>query len=130
MWRWIKNVMGVMSPLSFQLLLMQKGQYVGKDQLGNKYYKGKPRKGYRHDRRWVVYSGAPEASSVPPEWHGWLHHQSDTVPSEDGPSFRRSWQKPHTPNLTSTDMAYRPPGHALAKGKRDKATGDYEAWSP
>lgn len=102
---------------------------VGHDSSGNRYYSGSPRKGYNRDRRWVVYKGDPEASNVPPEWHGWLHHQTDEVPADSG-SFRRSWQKPHRPNLTGTNAAYRPPGHVLAGGRRDKATGDYEPWMP
>ncbi len=32
--------------------------------------------------------------------------------------------------MTGTSQAYRPQGHILSGGKRDKATGDYEAWSP
>lgn len=75
-----------------------------------------------------MYKGAPEASSVPPEWHGWLHHQTDEVPSEE--AFRRPWQKPHKPNMTGTSGAYHPPGHILEGGKRSKGTGDYEAWTP
>jgi NADH:ubiquinone oxidoreductase subunit len=67
---------------------------------------------------------------VPPEWHGWLHHQSDVAPDESELSFRRPWQKPHQPNMTGTDQAYRPKGHILEGGQRDKAAGDYEAWSP
>ena len=77
-----------------------------------------------------MYEGVPEASKVPPEWHGWLHHQTNTVPSEDAPSFRRVWQKPPQANLTGTNKAYRPPGHILEGGQRDKATGDYKAWTP
>lgn len=103
---------------------------VGEDQLGNKYYAAAPRKGYKRERRWVMYKGAPEASSVPPEWHGWLHHQSDVIPSEDNESYRREWQAPHKPNMTGTNAAYHPPGHILEGGKRDSATGDYEAWKP
>ena len=64
------------------------------------------------------------------EWFGWLHHQSDRVPESGEESFRRLWQKPHNPNLTGTAQAYRPPGHLLKGGQRDKATGDYEAWRP
>ncbi|MCD8497360.1 MAG: NADH:ubiquinone oxidoreductase subunit NDUFA12 [Alphaproteobacteria bacterium] len=103
---------------------------VGTDQLGNKYYVGKPRKGYKHERRWVMYNGAPEASKVPPEWHGWLHHQTDELPQDGAESYRQPWQKPHQQNLTGTNAAYRPPGHVLKGGKRDTATGDYEAWKP
>ena len=128
--RALKKILGITSPLSFNLLVWRSGEYVGQDYFGNKYYRGKAKKGYTHERRWVSYAAEIEASSIPPEWHGWMHHQTNTVPNEDGASFRRTWQKPHTPNLTATDEAYRPPGHALSGGKRDKATGDYEAWTP
>lgn len=77
-----------------------------------------------------MYKGEVEATRVPPEWHGWLHHQSNEIPDPDRESFRRSWQKPHQANRTGTNLAYRPPGHLLEGGKREKATGDYEAWTP
>ena len=35
-----------------------------------------------------------------------------------------------TINLTGTGLAYRPPGHLKSGGRREKATGDYEAWKP
>lgn len=120
---------GVLSPAHINLFNWRmRGEFVGADQFGNKYYKGAPRKGYKRERRWVMYKDVPEASMVPPEWHGWLHYQSDIVPSDE--SYRREWQAPHKPNLTGTKAAYRPPGHILEGGKRDKATGDYEAWRP
>lgn len=81
------------------------------------------------ERRWVVYNGEPEASKVAPEWHAWLHHTTDDIPSETNP-LRRSWQKPYEPNLTGTDQAWHPPGHVLEGGKRAKASADYQAWSP
>ena len=40
----------------------------------------------------------------------------------------RDWQKPHEPNLTGTDFAYRPPGHTLSTGEKPKPP--YEAWRP
>ncbi len=127
----IFSFLGVLSPVHMtSVKLFTRTKFVGKDQAGNKYYQAKPRKGYKRDRRWVIYKGAPEATKIPPEWHGWMHHQSDDVPSSDVPSFRRKWQKPHHPNLTGTKEAYRPPGHLLKEGKRAKATGDYEAWRP
>ena len=124
------SFLGVLSPAHITLFTALKGKKrVGRDELGNTYYRAKPRPGYSRERRWVMYKGAPEASKVPPEWHGWLHHQTDEVP--EGPeSFRRPWQKPHQPNMTGTNHAYRPPGHILEGGQRDKATGDYTAWSP
>ena len=51
----------------------RRGEKVGIDSLGNTYYVDKRSKGTRTERRWVVFKGESEASSVPPEWHGWLH---------------------------------------------------------
>lgn len=105
------------------------GVQAGRDEFGNRYYRGRRTpKGVR-EKRWVIYAGEPEASKVPPEWHIWLHHTS-TSPLPANSPFRKSWQKPHQQNLTGTPEAYLPPGHALEGGKRPKATGDYEAWTP
>lgn len=123
--------LGALSPAHINLMTLVTGaKKVGTDQLGNRYYTAKPIKGYKRNRRWVLYKGAAEATKVPPEWHGWLHHQTDDVPSDSTASFRRQWQRPAQPNLTGTTVAYRPPGHVLSGGHRDHATGDYEAWSP
>ena len=106
------------------------GRQVGLDSFGNRYYvhKSRTRLDGRH-KRWVVYSGMAEASKVPAEWHGWLHYSVDETPGEvEEP--RHEWQKDHLPNLTGTRYAYRPPGHVLSGGKRDRATGDYEPWTP
>ena len=127
----LARLLGVLSPAHITFVTLLSGaKRVGKDAYGNTYFKAKARKGYKHERRWVIYDGVPEATKVPPEWHGWLHHQTDVVPCEADTSFRRPWQKPHQPNMTGTNQAYRPPGHILKGGKRDKATGDYEAWTP
>ena len=111
-----------------------KGEEVGRDQAGNIYYrqKGGGRvhpDSLRKERRWVIYNGEVEASRVPPEWHAWLHHTSNETPPPGGPE-RRPWEKAHQPNLTGTAAAYRPPGHTLKGGQRDRATGDYEPWTP
>ena len=125
------SFLGVLSPVHINFVTLFSGaKHIGTDNAGNKYYRAKPRQGYKRERRWVIYNGAPEATKVPPEWHGWLHYQSDNIPSNDSESYRRAWQKPHKPNMTGTNQAYRPPGHILAGGKREKATGDYEAWTP
>ncbi|MFP4097334.1 MAG: NADH:ubiquinone oxidoreductase subunit NDUFA12 [Alphaproteobacteria bacterium] len=123
--------LGVLSPAHILFFKMSmRGKRIGTDGYGNVYYQTSPRKGYKYARRWVMYKGAPEPSTVPPEWHGWLHHQTDTVPGQEGVSYRRSWQKPPIANMTGTNKAYRPPGHLLEGGRRDKATGDYVPWSP
>lgn len=127
----IARLLGSLSPIHiWTVTLLTGATRVGSDNLGNRYYRSKPIKGYKRERRWVIYKGEAEASLVPPEWHGWLHHQTDTVPDERAQSYRRNWQKPHQPNLTGTNQAYRPPGHILSGGVREKATGDYEAWTP
>ena len=100
----------------------------GEDALGNVYFEGKAMPDGRL-RRSVIYSGANDASRVPPEWFGWLHHQVDDVPDASLPPVRR-WEKEAQANLTGTAAAHRPAG-ALEQGcKRAAATGDYEAWSP
>lgn len=105
------------------------GVEMGRDDFGNRYYHSRHTpKGVR-EKRWVVYAGEPEASKVPAEWHIWLHHTTDAPIAANSP-FRKAWQKPHQQNLTGTSEAYLPPGHTLEGGKRDKATGDYQAWQP
>ncbi|HSM95389.1 MAG TPA: NADH:ubiquinone oxidoreductase subunit NDUFA12 [Rhizomicrobium sp.] len=100
------------------------GQPVGTDKFGNRYYQTRDRK-----RRWVIYNGTVEASRVPPDWHGWLHHTFKEPPTVKGfPT--RPWEKTHIPNQTGTDNALRPQGSLARSGERPPATGDYEAWTP
>ena len=120
------SIFSVMSNVQMLFFTMRKGELVGKDEYGNKYYRGKPRKGTKRERRWVIYKDKIDASLVPPEWHGWLHHQTDAIPNKDSP-YRQKWQKKHVGNKTGTSEAYFPPSFS---GKRDAAVGDYEAWSP
>ncbi|NIJ06540.1 NADH:ubiquinone oxidoreductase subunit [Sphingomonas vulcanisoli] len=98
------------------------GTKAGTDGLGNTYF------GSKDGKRWVIYNGANDASRVPPEWHGWLHHTTDLIP-ETLPA-PRAWEKPAVPNLTGTSAAFRPAGALERGGTRAAATGDYEAWSP
>lgn len=123
------SIFGVLTNVQMLIHTMFRGSKVGVDDLGNTYYRGKPRKGRKRERRWVIYNGKPEASVIPAEWHGWLHHQTDAIPSADS-KYRKSWQKPHQPNMTGTDAAYRPPGHVLKGGQRAASTADYSAWTP
>ncbi len=118
-----------MPTLGTRLYTLFNGRFVGKDEFGNRYYRTKARHGFLKEKRWVIYRGRDEASKVPPEWHGWLHCTIDKPPSEE-PLPRQDWEKEHQPNLTGTPAAYRPPGHMLEGGRRDKATGDYEPWRP
>ena len=126
----ILSLAGVLSSASMLFMTWRGGQKVGQDQFGNVYYCSRKPGPAGYERRWVMYKDAPEASSVPPGWHAWLHRQVDAVPDESIAPFHKGWQQEYQPNLTMSDLSYRPPGHALKGGKRDKATGDYEAWSP
>jgi NADH:ubiquinone oxidoreductase subunit len=110
------------------LYTSRKGSKVGEDHAGNVYYEGGVDVMGR-PRRWVIYNGANDASRVPAEWHGWLHHSIEGTPESFLPP-PRIWEKDFTPNQTGLATAYRPSGAIEMGGKRAAATGDYEAWSP
>jgi NADH:ubiquinone oxidoreductase subunit len=106
------------------------GKRVGKDEFGNRYYRGRkidPALGF--ERRWVIYAGPSEGSMTPPGWYGWLHHTVDVPPTQEH-YVARDWQLPYLPNLTGTPEAWRPPGSTLRANARPPATGDYDAWKP
>jgi len=115
-----------------QLWTWRFGELVGTDEQGNRYYRtrgGQIDPTLNFERRWVVYNGYAEASRIPPSWHGWIHHTVDLPPTEQNYT-PREWEKPHVPNMTGTPAAYRPTGSTLASGRRPKATGDYQPWTP
>jgi NADH:ubiquinone oxidoreductase subunit len=111
----------------------RRGQPVGQDVAGNRYYqeKGRPEVGRYHwerRRRWVIYADVVDGSMVPPEWNAWLQHNADEAPT--APSLDHAWEQPHMPNMTGTPGAYRPAGHVLGAGSRKPASADYEPWQP
>ena len=68
------------------------GELVGEDQAGNRYYRtkgGAIDPSLRVERRWVIYNGVAEASAIPPEWHGWMHHIDDVPPTQENLSAAR-----------------------------------------
>lgn len=103
------------------------GQLVGTDDQGNRYYTERKQAKGRRTKRWVIYAGKADATTVPPQWYGWLHYTFDAPLStaEEAP-----WQKPVQPNMTGTSQAYGPSGLDARGGHRQKAAGDYEAWTP
>lgn len=108
------------------------GEKVGEDQFGNVYYRtagGKLDPALGFERRWVIYADQSEASMVPPGWYGWLHHTSNTPPTQETYAARE-WELPHLPNMTGTPEAWRPQGSMSKTGQRPPATGDYQAWTP
>ena len=126
-----RSFLTLLNSMYLRLLTLRQGKLVGTDSFGNAYYRSAGAKRHGRERRWVVYGGSygvdPEASMVPPEWHGWLHHSYDAPLPVDA---AKPWVKPHQFNLTGTASSYRPAGHQLSGGKRAAATGDYQAWSP
>lgn len=125
------SLLGPLSPLHIWILKWFGGsRHIGTDGAGNRYFEARPMKGYKRPRRFVLYKGTADASKVPPEWHGWIHHQTNIVPSDSGASYRQPWQLAPVANQTGTDNAYMPQGHLLKSGQRPAATGDYEAWKP
>jgi NADH:ubiquinone oxidoreductase subunit len=107
-----------------------RGELVGVDEYGNRYYRERGRTGsWRRERRWVVYARAAEPTLVPPGWVGWLHKRIERPPSEQ-PLPAPKWEQEPLPNLTGTDAAYLPPGALQRGGRRAPATGDYEPWRP
>ncbi len=122
---WSGATVGVLFTIS------KRGVFVGEDAQGNRYYEAKDtRDSYDgRKRRWVIYRGYADASKIPVDWHGWMHHTFEEPPTV-APFTLKSWEKPHLPNLTGTPYAYRPAGSIARGGERQKATGDYEAWRP
>ncbi len=108
-----------------------RGESVGEDEFGNRYFRTKggkidPALGF--ERRWVIYKGETDASSIPPGWYRWMHHLGDAVP--DGSYQPREWQKPHMPNKTGTPEAYHPQGSILRPDPGAAISKGYDAWTP
>lgn len=128
MLKWLRaNTLGT------YLFTRRRGELVGEDERGNKYYREKGAKDWRSERRWVVYADMGDleidGSMVPPGWRGWLNHTREKSPVEE-PLVTKRWEKEHLPNLSGSPQAYLPPGHQIRGGRRAPATGDYEAWRP
>ena len=91
------------------------GKFVGKDQLGNKYYKNKK------NERWVIYSNNIEATKITSDWFMWMHHTIDNIPSNNENKYL--WQKNHLENKTGTKNSYKP-----IKIKKNDTKKKYETW--
>ncbi|MBE8191676.1 MAG: NADH:ubiquinone oxidoreductase subunit NDUFA12 [Alphaproteobacteria bacterium] len=106
-----------------------RGDLVGEDVEGNRYYQDKSGRSINgKPRRWVIYNGDIEATRVPPLWHGWLHYTQDVAPNAEGAGLvHRHWQKPHQRNMTGTKSAHQPIRADIAAGGTPEG---YHAWSP
>jgi NADH:ubiquinone oxidoreductase subunit len=107
----------------------RRARKVGEDEFGNRYYEERKASLEGRPRRYVIYNGYADASRVPVDWHGWLHHTFADPPTV-APFRRKPWEKDHVPNLTGTVYAYHPKGSLSEQGERAAASGDYEPWKP
>ncbi|CDF39984.1 NADH:ubiquinone oxidoreductase [Chondrus crispus] len=103
--------------------------YVGEDTFQNRYFEDRTET-YGRDR-WVEYVDErnPDSLKVEPEWHAWLHHNTDDAPSQH-PLPRPVYEKPSSGNPTGTRDAYVPPHHRLSKKFDGNASEKYETWAP
>ncbi len=104
------------------------GEFVGKDDFGNRYFQERKAPQGRRRKRWALYAGAAEPSTIPAEWHAWLHYTTAEPLRRD--QQEKPWQREHVRNLTGTNAAYLPPGHDLRGGHRARSAADYESWTP
>jgi NADH:ubiquinone oxidoreductase subunit len=107
---WNKQTFGTLLKTLFY------GSYVGKDELGNKYYKNKK------NERWVIYDNNIEATKITAEWYLWIHHTTDKIPEENNKA-RYLWQKKHLENQTGSSNSHKP-----TKIKKNDIKKKYETW--
>jgi NADH:ubiquinone oxidoreductase subunit len=126
MWNFIKQlfIWWDGQTLGTRFFTWRKGEKVGSDDQGNVYYQNKD-----SSRRWVIYNGYAEASSVPPGWNAWMQHRTDKTP-QDEKYQARVWEAPHKANPTGTADAYHPPGSLSSANPQAAAKPDYQAWQP
>ncbi len=131
MWDIIKRIFIWWSGATLGLMwtLRRRGRFVGEDAFGNRYFEERGTSFNGRPRRWVMYRGYADASKVPADWHGWLHHTFAEPPTV-APLLARPWETAHQPNLTGTIHAWRPAGSLWRGSQTPAATGDYEAWRP
>ena len=118
-----------MKNISLYLYTIFRGNLVGKDQDGNKYYTSDISHGIKKEKRWVLYKNEDDPTSIEPMWHSWLQHVVKNVPNlKTKKNFY--WQKKISPNQTGTEKAYFPPGHTLNRERKIKKIKNYESWMP
>ncbi|MEM8856170.1 MAG: NADH:ubiquinone oxidoreductase subunit NDUFA12, partial [Pseudomonadota bacterium] len=92
-----------------------RGEAVGKDEYGNQYYrsrKGKVDPALGVERRWVIYNGVADPTTIPPGWYRWMHHLGDT-PQTENSYVAKHWEKPQEPNHSGSAAAHRHQGSFL-----------------
>ncbi len=74
--------------------------FIGKDQLGNRYFQEKKAYRQKYPRRFVLYDKKIDASCIPQVWHAWMHYMIDQPP------LGETFSNKHRPNATATDKAF------------------------
>ena len=118
-----------MKNLGLYIYTFFKGELIGKDNNGNKYYQSKLTHGSKKNKRWVIYNKIDDPTKINPDWHAWLHHIIDDIPNIKKKKIF-GWQKKLSPNLTGTKKAYQPSGYLLNKKKNYVTKKNYESWEP
>ncbi|KAI8824932.1 NADH ubiquinone oxidoreductase subunit NDUFA12-domain-containing protein [Fimicolochytrium jonesii] len=95
------------------------GTHAGTDEYGNNYYYN-PKDIVLRDR-WIEYGRwNSDPSQIPPEWHQWIHHITDDIPTAQTvpkPFFTGK----HLENLTGSRGAYKPYSTTVPK---------FTSWTP
>jgi NADH:ubiquinone oxidoreductase subunit len=112
--------------LGTRLYTWRHGTKIGTDEFGNIYYETRKKLDGRN-RRWVIFNGYSEATSIGSGWHGWMHHRTNVAPSQEDYQ-PRAWQTQHKKNLTGTDASYRK--FNPKTNKSGQVPQDYDAWTP
>lgn len=92
-------------------------RYIGHDQFGNKYYEYE-REGWSLGYGRLVIPRKlwnDDSSTVPPDWHAWLHYNSEKPPTEittPQPTYKLAHQ-PASLSKYGWRGSYQPPGHFL-----------------
>ncbi|RZF42424.1 hypothetical protein LSTR_LSTR011562 [Laodelphax striatellus] len=90
---------------------LKDGKKIGEDQYGNRYFENN--RYFRGANRWVEYNPDVfldyDPTMMDPEWHGYMHHRTEYVPSEQpGRPPRYRWMLPVEENPSGTRLAYTP----------------------
>ena len=97
------------------------GALVGRDEFGNRYFRGKGRKLNGRERRWVIYKGEIDASKISNEWYSWIHFINNRIEKSNNIT-KYNWQKPHLSNQTGTNKSYHP------NKKNNEISKKYKSW--
>ncbi|MDC1316077.1 NADH-ubiquinone oxidoreductase subunit NDUFA12 family protein [Alphaproteobacteria bacterium] len=98
--------------LGFKIYSFFNGKSIGNDTFGNTFFVDKKNK----SKRWVIYANGFGPSSIPTNYHNWLHGTSDILPFFDTDK-----------ELTQSIVKQRVEKHI---NKKNKISSGYKAWKP